>query len=109
MLRIILASALVAGGISGIALADNGDSNIEQFEASQPHGQGVSNGIPVIVDNQGDNPVIKYQGAVAMHPSTEPVIIGNENGEPIIVYVPTEDAHTMTAEKPARNSTTGVD
>ncbi|MFC7556697.1 hypothetical protein ACFQU7_37485 [Pseudoroseomonas wenyumeiae] len=64
MFRKLLSTALLTS-FSGLAMADGGDSNIEQFMASQPHAAGISNGTAVIVDNQGGQPVIAYHGAAS--------------------------------------------
>ncbi|WP_199707801.1 hypothetical protein [Teichococcus wenyumeiae] len=87
MFRKLFLSAALVASFSGVALADGGDTNIEQFMASQPHGSSISNGTPVIVDNQGGQPVIAYRGVTNQGWGTGiAVIVDNQDGQPVIRY-----------------------
>jgi hypothetical protein len=87
MFRKLLLSAALVSSFSGVALADGGDSNIEQFMASQPHGAGISNGFASIVDNQDGQPVIRYSSQPAQNLAAGiPVIVGNQDGQPVVRY-----------------------
>ncbi len=83
-----------------------GDANIEAFEDSQPHGQGTSNGIPVIVGTRGGEPVIRYQGATpgarGLEDGRIPQFSGSRGGDPDIVY-----GGAPAAGAPARPATPG--
>jgi hypothetical protein len=88
MFRKLLLSSLLLAGISGTAMAENGDSNIEQFMASQPHAAAISNGVPVIVDNREGQPVVEYYGVRSNQSFAAgiPVIVDNQEGQPVIRY-----------------------
>jgi hypothetical protein len=88
MFRTALLSALLISGLSGAAMAANGDTNIEAFMAQQPHSdEVVSQGLPRIVGNQDGSPVIRYSGEATGNLSAGyPVIVGNQDGQPVILY-----------------------
>jgi len=87
MFRKLLLSTAMAASVFGVALADGGDTNIEQFMASQLHGAAISNGTPVIVDNQDGEPVIAYQDVTNQSWGAGiAVIVDNQDGQPVIRY-----------------------
>jgi hypothetical protein len=87
MFRKLLLSAALMASFSGVAMADGGDTNIEQFMASQPHADSISNGTPMIVDNQDGQPVIAYRGAANRGWGAGiAVIVDNQDGQPVIRY-----------------------
>lgn len=88
MFRTAILSSLLVAGLSGAAMAGNGDANIEAFMAQQPHSsQVVSQGMPIFSGNQGGQPVIRYEGkGIGNLSAGYPVIVGNQDGQPVIVY-----------------------
>jgi hypothetical protein len=110
MFRKLLLSSLLLAGFSGAAMAEGGDTNIEQFMASQPHGAGISNGFPVIVDNQNGQPVIRYRGQTGQSLAAGiPVIVDNQNGEPVIRYEQGQHGGSAIAEAQNGQSPVQVD
>jgi hypothetical protein len=114
MFRKLLLSAALLASFSGVALADGGDTNIEQFMASQPHGAGISNGTPVIVDNQDGQPVIAYQDATGQGWGAGiAVIVDNQEGQPVIRYEQGSNgvpvlAETVNGQSPVQVNQTSV-
>ncbi|MBO1073752.1 hypothetical protein [Roseomonas marmotae] len=99
MFRKLLLSAALLASFSGVALAEGGDTNIEQFMASQPHVAGISNGTPVIVDNQNGQPVIAYRGETGQGwGSGIAVIVDNQDGQPVIRYEQGRGSGSASAE-----------
>jgi hypothetical protein len=99
MFRKLLLSAALLASFSGMAMAEGGDTNIEQFMASQPHGPGISNGIPVIVDNQDGQPVIAYRGATSQGWGAGiATIVDNQDGQPVIRYEQGSNGGSALAE-----------
>jgi len=87
MFRTAVLSVLLISGLSGAAMAANGDANIEAFVAQQPHSEAVSQGMPHFAGNQDGQPVIRYSGQARGNLSAGyPVIVGNQDGQPVIVY-----------------------
>jgi hypothetical protein len=87
MFRALVLSSLLISGMSGAAMAANGDANIDAFMAQQPHSEAVSQGMPHFVGNQDGQPVIRYDGqAIGNLSAGYPVIVGNQDGQPVIVY-----------------------
>jgi hypothetical protein len=99
MFRKLLLSAALAASLSGVALADGGDTNIEQFMASQPHSAGITNGTPVIVGNQDGQPVIAYHDVTGQGWGRGiAVIVDNQDGQPVIRYEQGSNGGSALAE-----------
>ncbi|MBO1077122.1 hypothetical protein [Roseomonas marmotae] len=108
MFRKLLLSTALLASFSGLAMADGGDSNIEQFMASQPHAAGISNGTALIIDNQGGQPVIAYHGAASQGwGAGVATIVDNQDGQPVIRYEQSATggsalAETVNGQSPVR-------
>jgi hypothetical protein len=105
MFRKLLLSSLLLAGFSGAALAEGGDTNIDQFMASQPHAAGIANGTPVIVDNREGQPVIAYRGQTDQGWAAGiAVIVDNRDGQPVIRYERADQGGSALADAQNRQS-----
>lgn len=98
---VLMSLAAIPAFAQGQGGGSGGDTNIDAFVRSQPHGAPVSNGIPVIVGNRGGEPVIQYRGAEPGQGGLEdgriPQFSGSRGGDPNITYGGPSPAASATA------------
>jgi hypothetical protein len=85
----LAAAALLAIGAANPVLAQNGDSNINNFVRQSPQGMvPTTNGTPVITGNREGQPVIEYRGprGPGVQDGGVPRIVDNREGQPVIRY-----------------------